>query len=652
MKKINLDNQFHIPFDIGCLNRFLLNVSCLLLLIGFSQCGPAQISRTDPIWYKYDDNDPVIKYYGGWDTVCNDMCYRGSQHVSKEEGAEAIFSFNGTKMRIYGSFGNGEVYIDDIKYGNLNKGWPPPDWFNHSPQYQYILFVADSLKDGKHVAKIKGKGIIFDSFSILSDTLITFSKNSSPEAISESLGQTSVPQPLWKKIDDSDKSVTYKGKWVLVSNTLCHQGSQQKSTATGAEVNLKFNGFKVRIYGSRNINHGKALIYIDDVLRDSIDCYSSVPKYNEVLYESDSIKMGTHLLRIVGKSNSSNKSAEFGFDAFSSLSNRTYSLITVSVDNKPLIDANYLDSMDVKKGFEGGTIISYKNEYRFFTHEIDGSFGGFEKMGLYKSTDGTKWERIKSVTPDSTRKQIPHEKPWQDCWEPFPNFNEKEGRWNLFYNSNMKIIRAVSQTAGYDGIEGPYQDVQDIIKYGYPEDPQPSDPWECSLIWSWCHYPVKGDTLYAIYGSFGRMGNRIGLARSNTGMTGPWSRVSDLNPIETGAVACTENPLVFKLDDGNYIALADGADYEQFGTPRGICAFMSYDGIHWGKITYFDLWKRPGRWWKMLRTPLSFIKQPNENYLMYFSAFANDSIEGYPDQNFKGKETLGRSFVSLKINEL
>jgi len=638
---------------------------CLVLLAVFPDTNYSQTSPSQPVWFKFDDRDAGITYSGRWDTIRNNMCYRGSQNISQEDNSELTFTFYGSKLRVFGGKdeypGQAVVTIDGINSGTISREFGfQSQWYNNSPQYNYILLVADSLKNAKHIVQIKGKGLVFDSYSCLSDSLITYSSESKPEMVPESLGQTSLPQPLWLKFDDRDAELSYLGKWETIENDLSYRGSQHESQKMNSEVTFAFNGFKVRFYGSRNDKMGEALVYIDNVLIESVNCFSLTPKYNDLLFESDSLKTGKHLLKVKAKStaNSSGKGAGIACDAFSCLAITTYSLTTVSVDNKPLIDASQLDREGAIKGFEGGTIIRYKNEYRFFTHERRNASGG--QMGLYKSVDGIKWERITTVTPDSTKKMISAQKPWQDCWEPFPTYNEKEERWNIFYNSNMGILRAVSLTPGYDGLEGPYQDVQEVIKYGYPSDPQPSDPWESGQIWSWCHYPVSGDTLYAIFGSWGRMGNMNGLAKSNTGITGPWVRVSKLNPIETGALLHTENPEVSMLEDGNYIALSDGGDYKWLGTPRGINAIMSCDGIHWGKVTYFDLWNYPSRWWKMLRTPLCFMKQTDGNYLMYFCAFANNTIQGFPGQNFTtiqgfpnqdftNKETLGKAIIKLSI---
>jgi hypothetical protein len=478
----------------------------------------------------------------------------------------------------------------------------------------------------------------------------------------ESFGQTSLPQPLWIKYDDKDPGITYSGKWKSIESNPSYKGSQMESTSKNSEVDFAFNGFKVRYFGSKNVDMGEVQIYIDDVLRRTLDCFSTKPVFNSLLFESDSLKDSKHTIKIKVKRtrNTSSKGTKVACDAFSCLSVTTFTLTTISVDSKPLIDTSYLDFVGARCGFEGGTVIRYKNGYRMVTHEITNCdiFSGEEqRLGLYKSDDGTKWERVATVTPDTGIIQLyarfwppMPQKPMAQKWCPLPYYNQKEEKWNLYYYANERVIRAASLTPGYDGIEGPYRDLEVMIKLGKPGDPQPSDPWEGNRINSWYHYQVNGDTMYAFYGSPGKMGIRVGLARSVTGMTGPWIRVSELNPVETGADLHTENPIVTRLEDGNFIALSDGGDYERLKAPRGISAFMSCDGIHWGKVTYFDLWNYPGRWWRTLRTPLCFLNQPDGNYVMYYSAWTKESVSKNGANLFNpGKETLGRAIIKLSV---
>src|ERR1035441_5153521 len=105
---------------------------------------------------------------------------------------------------------------------------------------------------------------------------------------------------------------------------------------------------------------------------------------------------------------------------------------------------------------------------------------------LLDQPDRIHWTRASTLfvsSGDQTGKN-----PRASLWGPLPVWNEKTGRWELFYvgyrSQNQtepqwllgyegRIWRAVSKKKGLSGIGGPYEDVGVIL------EPGPlSDPWE------------------------------------------------------------------------------------------------------------------------------------------------------------------------------
>jgi hypothetical protein len=142
-------------------------------------------------------------------------------------------------------------------------------------------------------------------------------------------------------------------------------------------------------------------------------------------------------------------------------------------------------------------------------------------------------------------------------WGSMVVFNEDDERWhlvyvcyktkpnepNIFYTGYDGIIQhAVSTVKGIDGIDGPYEDTNVLMRYD--ENP---DAWE-GLQGTDSFFPYKtGKKWLAFYGSattqdFANCQWQIGLAQADR-MEGPWTRMSELNPVNTGGLA--EN-LIFK----------------------------------------------------------------------------------------------------------
>ena len=87
---------------------------------------------------------------------------------------------------------------------------------------------------------------------------------------------TSIPAGTWVPVDDTCKDITYSGKWKLQRHkpgdyrATCHY-----SNAKGSYAEYSFTGTAIRWVGSRNDNKGNAEVYIDGVLRKSVDTRGS-----------------------------------------------------------------------------------------------------------------------------------------------------------------------------------------------------------------------------------------------------------------------------------------------------------------------------------------------------------------------------------------
>jgi hypothetical protein len=203
-------------------------------------------------------------------------------------------------------------------------------------------------------------------------------------------------------------------------------------------------------------------------------------------------------------------------------------------------------------------------------------------------------------------------------------FVAEDNRWHLVYvnyrskpecrNYDGVIQHAVSDSAGINGISGPYTDTNELLRYDV--DP---DPWE-GLQGVDSFFPFKvGEQWYGFYGSatienWGKGCKwNIGLAAAEK-IEGPWKRMSDLNPTDSTHFA--ENPIVFRLENGTYIAIVDGGPWVN---KTGY--LLSRDGLHWSKIRHIDFEPAIKRWWGDMRTPLSLIKEADGTYTMFFTAY-------------------------------
>jgi len=105
-------------------------------------------------------------------------------------------------------------------------------------------------------------------------------------------------------VGDRSSSLVYYGSWRQNVSSPATDGSITTSTQRGASVRYRFTGLGVAIVAPRSATRGKASIYIDGVLRTTIDLYASTTQHRRVVYARSFGTSGTHTieLRVLGTS--------------------------------------------------------------------------------------------------------------------------------------------------------------------------------------------------------------------------------------------------------------------------------------------------------------------------------------------------------------
>lgn len=121
--------------------------------------------------------------------------------------------------------------------------------------------------------------------------------------ISDGFSVVSIPGDM-TYIDNTDSSIEYSGVWRTLGNgsegsdSMYYGDSQAFTKNPGSFATITFYGTSAQVMASKNISRGKAVIYVDDVYQETIDLYSLVPKYKEVVYDTGVLAKGVHKIRI------------------------------------------------------------------------------------------------------------------------------------------------------------------------------------------------------------------------------------------------------------------------------------------------------------------------------------------------------------------
>lgn len=103
---------------------------------------------------------------------------------------------------------------------------------------------------------------------------------------------------VWSSVDDADERIAYSG-WGEATDAGYYDGTLHFTNADGATATFTFTGTGIRWIGSKNIDRGKADVYINDVFQTTIDNYAEYPQLQQVLYENNNLPQGTHTLKII-----------------------------------------------------------------------------------------------------------------------------------------------------------------------------------------------------------------------------------------------------------------------------------------------------------------------------------------------------------------
>lgn len=313
-------------------------------------------------------------------------------------------------------------------------------------------------------------------------------------------------------------------------------------------------------------------------------------------------------------------------------------LVVVRQFDEPILTVHSAGAEGNKYGFEGGRVLKLNGTYHLFTSEMAGD-PHWVKMRLahWTSGDRLRWRRVSTLFESSG--DFTGQDPRAALWSPMPIYDEQDGRWNLFYvayqsapdtsrewltNHEGRIWRAVSKVKGWNGIDGPYEDVGIILQRG-----KDSDAWE-GLQGTDSFFPYQvGKRWYAFYGT-GHTEKlpislwQVGLAWAPE-LAGPWKRCSELNPLKIEDTFI-ENPIVTQFGDGASAAVYDN------NAERSIGYAFSADGIHWNAGKSLVVQKGKGIWASEVRTPLGLIPEGKDSFTLFYTA--NQDLLGVaPDPN-------------------
>ena len=254
---------------------------------------------TQPVTGLVDNTDENILYQGNWHTALSNNYNNGSLHYGGKNSLE--FSFEGNRIQWTALtspyYGLADVFIDDILVEEVNL-------YSSSAKSQQVVFEKTNLTTGHHTLRIvnkstkgnaegKGTNINVDSFLVSTSTPVTGS------------------------VDNTDENILYQGNWHTALSNNYNNGSLHYGGKNSLE--FSFEGNRIQWTALTSPYYGLADVFIDDILVEEVNLYSSSAKSQQVVFEKTNLTTGHHTLRIVNKStkgNAEGKGTNINVDSF------------------------------------------------------------------------------------------------------------------------------------------------------------------------------------------------------------------------------------------------------------------------------------------------------------------------------------------------
>jgi hypothetical protein len=273
--KKGLSNDSH---TIKIVSRNDRNASAIGNFVEIDALEPVAVANT-----KIDDRNTQISYSSGWSTIANASYYLSTGTFSTAAASQAQYSFSGSNISWYGvtgsDHGKADVFIDNVLDATV-------DLYSAS-RFTGVVYSKNGLSSGTHTIKI-----------VVRSDRNPNATNNYVEVDALEIEATTI---VATKLDDRATQVSYIGIWSQIAGSSYFSNTSTFTTSAGLEARLSFTGSSVKWYGVTGSDHGKADVFIDNVLEATVDLYSA-SRFTGVVYSKSGLSSGTHTIKIVVRS--------------------------------------------------------------------------------------------------------------------------------------------------------------------------------------------------------------------------------------------------------------------------------------------------------------------------------------------------------------
>ncbi|QGQ98839.1 hypothetical protein EHS13_30145 [Paenibacillus psychroresistens] len=267
-KNKNTSNEA-ISYTVTSSGTYYVNVNALN---GSGKYTLSVISNNQ--WGTFQETNRALLFNGFWSSNANSLFSGGALKQLKSSG-NVEFSFKGNQIEWIGSknsnSGIAKVSIDGEQVALLSL-------YSETPLDRQSV-LKKSLKSGSHTIKIEWTG------------------QQDPESKGTFINVDAFI--VSNLMNSLDTSASYKGIWGVNYGTNFTGGAEKFSNSKNASVEILFTGTRVTLLSNTGKNRGKAYIYLDDNIIQTVDLYSFKSKYQVPVFTSSLLSNTRHKIKLV-----------------------------------------------------------------------------------------------------------------------------------------------------------------------------------------------------------------------------------------------------------------------------------------------------------------------------------------------------------------
>lgn len=317
---------FNSNFSLQAISGYPADYSDVYLIIAGSPSAspPPPVASAPPVpapvltatVVRHEEaDDSAVKLTGVWFPNSGAFNSASSAILAMDKDSRAAFTFTGTGVQWIGYrdpwSGIAEVYLDGVLKGTI-------DTYSAGTEAQAVQYSLSGLSDASHTitlvvtgtrnASSAGAWVWVDAFDVTTASS-TAPSAETPEA----------PPPAPLRIEQNAQSVVLSsGSWMTNTTAQSSGGSAVLAMDRNARATVTFSGTAVKWIGYRDEWSGKARVYVDGVLKATVDTYASPSQAQAVLYSATGLTSGVHTLTIevMGRRSAASRGNWIWVDAF------------------------------------------------------------------------------------------------------------------------------------------------------------------------------------------------------------------------------------------------------------------------------------------------------------------------------------------------